>query len=55
MKGARLDGSTPSCSFSTEEKNNRNCCRSKNILGMNSNSDAYLKAQVTANDKTGNC
>lgn len=57
MKGARLDGSTPSCSFSTERKTMKTVAEVKAYFSgtlAQIPDNAYLKAQVTANDKTGN-
>lgn len=57
MKGARLDGSTPSCSFSTEGKTMKTVAEVKAYFSgtlAQIPDNAYLKAQVTANDKTGN-
>ena len=58
MKGARLDGSTPSCSYNTEGKKLISVSELK-LLYTSGNytqitDNVYLKAQVTANDKTGN-
>ena len=57
MKGPRLDGSTPSCSFSTEGKAMKTIAEVKAYFSgtlAQIPDNAYLKAQVTANDKTGN-
>lgn len=57
MNGARLDGSTPSCSFSTEGKAMKTIAEVKAYFSgtlAQIPDNAYLKAQVTANDKTGN-
>ena len=58
MKGPRLDGTTPSCSYNTEGKKLISVSELK-LLYTSGNytqitDNAYLKAQVTANDKTGN-
>ena len=58
MKGPRLDGSTPSCSYNTEGKKLISVSELK-LLYTSGNytqitDNVYLKAQVTANDKTGN-
>ncbi|MFN4075683.1 MAG: DUF5689 domain-containing protein [Cloacibacterium sp.] len=58
MKGPRLDGSTPSCSYNTEGKKIISVSELK-LLYTSGNytqitDNVYLKAQVTANDKTGN-
>ena len=58
MKGARLDGTTPSCSYNTEGKKLISVSELK-LLYTSGNytqitDNVYLKAQVTANDKTGN-
>ena len=58
MKGARLDGTTPSCTFNTEGKKLISVSELK-LLYTSGNytqitDNVYLKAQVTANDKTGN-
>ena len=57
MKGPRLDGTTPSCSFSTEGKTMKTIAEVKAYFSgtlAQIPDNAYLKAQVTANDKTGN-
>ena len=58
MKGARLDGTTPSCTFNTTGKKLISVSELK-LLYTSGNytqitDNVYLKAQVTANDKTGN-
>ena len=58
MKGPRLDGTTPSCSYNTEGKKLISVSELK-LLYTSGNytqitDNVYLKAQVTANDKTGN-
>lgn len=57
MKGARLDGTTPSCTFNTTGKTMKTVAEVKayftGVLAQIPD-NAYLKAQVTANDKTGN-
>ena len=57
MKGPRLDGSTPSCSFNTAGKTMKTVAEVKAYFSgtlAQIPDNAYLKAQVTANDKTGN-
>lgn len=57
MNGPRLDGSTPSCSFSTTGKTMKTVAEVKAYFSgtlVQIPDNAYLKAQVTANDKTGN-
>ena len=57
MKGPRLDGSTPSCSYNTEGKTMKTVAEVKAYFSgtlAQIPDNAYLKAQVTANDKTGN-
>lgn len=57
MKGARLDGTTPSCTFNTTGKTMKTVAEVKAYFTgalAQIPDNAYLKAQVTANDKTGN-
>ncbi len=57
MKGARLDGTTPSCTFNTTGKTIKTVAEVKAYFTgalAQIPDNAYLKAQVTANDKTGN-
>ena len=57
MKGPRLDGTTPSCSFNTDGKSMKTVAEVKAYFSgtlAQIPDNAYLKAQVTANDKTGN-
>lgn len=57
MKGARLDGTTPSCTFNTTGKTMKTVAEVKAYFSgtlAQIPDNAYLKAQVTANDKTGN-
>lgn len=57
MKGPRLDGSTPSCTFNTTGKTMKTVAEVKAYFSgtlAQIPDNAYLKAQVTANDKTGN-
>lgn len=57
MKGPRLDGSTPSCTFNTDGKTMKTVAEVKAYFSgtlAQIPDNAYLKAQVTANDKTGN-
>lgn len=57
MKGPRLDGTTPSCTFNTTGKTMKTVAEVKAYFSgtlAQIPDNAYLKAQVTANDKTGN-
>lgn len=57
MKGPRLDGTTPSCTFNTTGKTMKTVAEVKAYFTgalAQIPDNAYLKAQVTANDKTGN-
>ena len=57
MNGPRLDGTTPSCSFNTAGKTMKTVAEVKAYFSgtlAQIPDNAYLKAQVTANDKTGN-
>lgn len=57
MKGPRLNGSTPSCTFNTTGKTMKTVAEVKAYFSgtlAQIPDNAYLKAQVTANDKTGN-
>ena len=57
MNGPRLDGTTPSCSFNTDGKSMKTVAEVKAYFSgtlAQIPDNAYLKAQVTANDKTGN-
>ncbi|MGB4447969.1 MAG: DUF5689 domain-containing protein [Cloacibacterium sp.] len=57
MKGPRLDGTTPSCSFNTDGKSMKTVAEVKAYFSgtlAQIPDNAYLKAQVTANDKTEN-
>ena len=57
MKGARLDGTTPSCTFNTTGKTMKTVAEVKAYFSgtlAQIPDNAYLKAQVTANDKTRN-
>lgn len=57
MKGPRLDGTTPSCTFNTTGKTMKTVAEVKAYFTgtlAQIPDNAYLKAQVTANDKTRN-
>lgn len=57
MNGTRTDGIVASCSFSTANASPKTVAEVKSLLSGNLTQitgDFYLKARITANDKTGN-